>query len=343
MKYCDKCLAEITDDSEFCKECGAPFTASFEAKEGADREVYPEIARANLLRMRGSLLEAERVCLGVLRRYPNNLTATILMGDIVSDVGRNDEALQWYQSAIEMDPEDAHAKARLEDLTARQEAQKPKETRPPHNQIGRRWLYGMFLLIVSLMTLAGYQAVLLIARTPSERAPALERHTLTVPQPTGAIHKIGDSDYEEQLVQTIAAKHKDVAEEIKWLSQDHRHATMWASIGPYQSPTLNTAVARAVQAAKAIFEADMTVSSVTIKVLGWTGTTVEPVLTASIDKRIVGLQIENALLRDVVKDYFSDVWIRPDLVPPDSPTVNPPGQDLPTPNSGHTSPSSDRQ
>jgi len=68
--------------------------------------VYPEIARSNLLRLRGDVAEAEKVCLGVLKRFPNNPAAHGMMGDLSFETGRLDEARRWYEMALDLTPND---------------------------------------------------------------------------------------------------------------------------------------------------------------------------------------------------------------------------------------------
>ncbi|MEW5883805.1 MAG: tetratricopeptide repeat protein [Armatimonadota bacterium] len=111
MKLCDKCYALLEEDALFCTECGASVT---EGVEGSDAIVYPDIARANLARMRGNEAEAERICLAILKRYPNNVSAHILLGDIYWDSERLEEAMQWYDLATSLAPENAILKLKLE-------------------------------------------------------------------------------------------------------------------------------------------------------------------------------------------------------------------------------------
>lgn len=112
MKLCDKCFSMVDPDAAFCAECGAPTGEARE--ETSDALVYPEIARANLLRMRGEHIEAEKICLAVLKRFPNNPTSHILMGDIHTEQGNLEQAKQWYEMAFEITPENTSLKKKLE-------------------------------------------------------------------------------------------------------------------------------------------------------------------------------------------------------------------------------------
>jgi hypothetical protein len=104
LKLCDKCFFVLEADWTFCKECGAPIDE--ENANESDAVVYPEIARSNLLRLRGDLSEAEKVCLGVLKRFPNNPAAHGMMGDLSFESGRLDEARRWYEMALDLTPSD---------------------------------------------------------------------------------------------------------------------------------------------------------------------------------------------------------------------------------------------
>lgn len=119
MKICDRCFAEIEVDAEFCTECGARIDGS---DAGAvDAAVYPQLAKANLLRMRGNHAEAERLCLAVLKQFPYNSTAHILLGDIHADKGNSREALDWYELAVELEPENASLKAKRDRIRKERE------------------------------------------------------------------------------------------------------------------------------------------------------------------------------------------------------------------------------
>jgi tetratricopeptide (TPR) repeat protein len=130
MKFCDHCLAPLSQNATHCPECGLPVTSGTDdplliAEE--ERLVNPRLAHANLLRMRGQLEEAMRVCAEVLRQFPGNVHAHALMGDIHRDQGNLEEAAQWYKLALDLAPDSAVDRRRLEqvqqELELRQKAQ----------------------------------------------------------------------------------------------------------------------------------------------------------------------------------------------------------------------------
>ncbi|GIV05224.1 MAG: hypothetical protein KatS3mg016_0799 [Fimbriimonadales bacterium] len=155
---CPKCFAEIPDTSAFCMECGArikedaldPLYA-----EGSDREVYPELARANLLRMQGKYEEAIEVCRRILGRFPSNETVHALLGDIYADQGKYEDAIQWYELLVELAPGNAHHMAKLHNLRAMHAAQvappppiTEPEVKPAKPKVFAYALFGLLALIL---------------------------------------------------------------------------------------------------------------------------------------------------------------------------------------------------
>lgn len=98
--------------SEFCAECGAPLEDA-PGIGGSDQEVYPELAKANLLRMRKEYKPAEDICLSILRRYPNNASANTLLGDICTERGDLEQAAEWYELALDILPDSQTDKEKL--------------------------------------------------------------------------------------------------------------------------------------------------------------------------------------------------------------------------------------
>lgn len=102
FNICDRCFASVPSGLAACPECGAPIQTEEKATEQGDSQVYHELARANLLRMRGDYLAAEAECLKILRRFPNNASAHTLLGDIYNEKGDPEQALQWYELSIDL-------------------------------------------------------------------------------------------------------------------------------------------------------------------------------------------------------------------------------------------------
>lgn len=109
---CERCFASVKSGSEFCPECGAPIGKA--AAEGSDAAIYPELARANLLRMRGDYSAALDHCRGILRKFPNNVTANQLLGDICVEMDDLEQAKEWYELALDIAPDSEQIRNKLE-------------------------------------------------------------------------------------------------------------------------------------------------------------------------------------------------------------------------------------
>ncbi|MCB8932120.1 MAG: tetratricopeptide repeat protein [Fimbriimonadaceae bacterium] len=117
-RLCDKCFATIAVDAPYCPECGAALDSESRS-DGSDVAIYPDLARANLLRMRGDYKAAEDVCLGILRRFPNNATANGLLGDICAERGDLEQAAEWYELALDIVKDSESVRSKLESVRTR--------------------------------------------------------------------------------------------------------------------------------------------------------------------------------------------------------------------------------
>jgi hypothetical protein len=111
---CPLCKAKVSTGSLYCSSCGARTGAvAVAVAEPADPHEESLLAEANLLRMRGRWPEAEAKCVDVMRISPKSVHAHSLLGDIYREQGRLDEAAQWYQMALDLDPNSGADLAKL--------------------------------------------------------------------------------------------------------------------------------------------------------------------------------------------------------------------------------------
>ncbi|MBC8064109.1 MAG: tetratricopeptide repeat protein [Chlorobia bacterium] len=108
---CERCFASVKGGSEFCPECGGPMGSG--PAEGSDAAIYPELARANLLRMRGDHKAALEQCRMILHKFPNNVTANQLLGDLCAELGDLEQAKEWYELALDIAPNHAQIQKKL--------------------------------------------------------------------------------------------------------------------------------------------------------------------------------------------------------------------------------------
>jgi hypothetical protein len=98
------------------------------ARADIPQDVHHELARANLFRVRGEFEGAEELCLAVLRRYPNSAPTHTLLGDIADDRDDLEQAERWYDLALDLDPDSAGDRRKLEDVRARRHASDAQTT-----------------------------------------------------------------------------------------------------------------------------------------------------------------------------------------------------------------------
>lgn len=116
--YCSQCGTSLPHPGLVCDRC-------ITAPNSAARPAESLLLRANLLRMRGRWDAAAEQCAAILRLDPANPTAHSLLGDILQDQGRAEEARHWYQLALDLNPTSEADRAKLaradEMLEARQQ------------------------------------------------------------------------------------------------------------------------------------------------------------------------------------------------------------------------------
>ena len=163
-------------------------------RDGPDSEdsaIYPELARANLHRIHGEYREAADVCRKILRTYPGNLTAHTLMGDIAAEDGQLNEATEWYELALDLEPDRVPERRKLESVRRRlgeQEAAATAEQLGIPTQAPRARLFA--ISTVAFVALVGVGGFFLNDFVRSRTAPvSVIRTPITVqsPAPTGSV------------------------------------------------------------------------------------------------------------------------------------------------------------
>jgi hypothetical protein len=123
---CDRCFNAIPPGAVTCPECGAPVkNATVSESEAA---VYPELARANLARMRGDYKQAEDQLLSILKRYPNNPSANEMLGDLAAEREDYVHAVEWYEMALEIVPNSASIARKARDARSRIDKKESQDT-----------------------------------------------------------------------------------------------------------------------------------------------------------------------------------------------------------------------
>lgn len=188
MRTCERCQTAVAADARVCPECGAPLVPG--ARADIPQDVHHELARANLLRVRGEFDAAESLCLAVLRRYPNSAPTHTLLGDIADDRDDLEQAERWYDLALDLDPESAGDRRKLEDVRARKNATDAETTveqigLPPRRSIS--W-FNLGLAVFALLSFAG-AAYVGFARKDTQRPNAPVTTSVQAPSDALAVNK----------------------------------------------------------------------------------------------------------------------------------------------------------
>lgn len=69
-----------------------------------DRKILQaELARVNLLRIRGDVSSSKTLCLSILKRFPESVDAHVMMGDLHAEQADLAPAAEWYSLALDID------------------------------------------------------------------------------------------------------------------------------------------------------------------------------------------------------------------------------------------------
>lgn len=208
---CDKCFASVKRGEEFCPECGAPMA---QATEGSDSAIYTELAQANLFRMRGEYKGAEDVLLRILRKFPNNVTANTMLGDIAATQGNFDQAAEWYELALDITPKSTALQDKLANVRDRVSERETVSTaevlglpteKPKH-------------LMVAVIGVAAISVVALAAYFLSQRSSGPDL-TTQGPNPNSPVILRGDSDTPKNTPPAIDPNPALTAEDLELQKQ----------------------------------------------------------------------------------------------------------------------------
>jgi len=134
---CPQCSRPAFSSAADCAEpnCAEPNCAEPNCPRVAEPEVdwddsapYSQLARANLLRIRGDLGSAKALTQRVIRTFPKSTDAHALMGDLFVDEGRLEEARNWYEIALDLAPGTPAYQRKLEGIRQRIAEHEASET-----------------------------------------------------------------------------------------------------------------------------------------------------------------------------------------------------------------------
>ncbi len=182
---CDKCFATIPLGATICPECGAPVKNVTTAE--AEVAIYPELAAANLSRMRGDYKLAEEQLLTIVRKYPNNPSANEMLGDLATEREDYDQAIQWFELALEILPDSASIARKVRGARERIEKKDAQETTAnlgiPSQSSKLPLLIGVFTILGIAIAIVAYMMGTSVKAKSSQPINVIRAENGSVEQP----------------------------------------------------------------------------------------------------------------------------------------------------------------
>ncbi|MDI9636557.1 hypothetical protein QM565_12425 [Geitlerinema splendidum] len=337
---CPRCFAMNLAEATFCEECGASLDSE---SEGSDAEVYQDLSRANLLRIRGESKAAIDVCLSILRRYPNNISAHSLLGEIYLEQDDFKQATEWFEMAVDLAPDSKREMHLLERARSLYKSQNEKSTidqleipKRPNNTL---YAVGMVVLLV----IVGFAAFMAGAQRPSQSkesqrisepivippSPAITNEP-TTPQPEeDPTIKIQQDEIVLARLQALPDRGKQIQSFI--LDPATQTAVVTATQGLAES-----AEVAALLISSDVFSNENSITQLTVRISSFGSLIFSGKLTRTQydEARVLATSTS---LATVAKQVFANAWRVPSI-PPTGGATEPKSEENQTPgtnNSGH--------
>lgn len=296
MRRCEDCQIILDSTVRFCPKCGKQVGPA--GAPAVQRDVNALLASANLHRIRQEWEAAIADATEALKVDPRNPDIASILADIYEQRGQLDDAMIWCQMSLELNPDSAPEKSRLERIRKKSTAAgsaSPGAFRALRRRvkIGAMVMAGVFILILVLALIARNRGGGVDQRSgpePRQRTPIVSpglvepgtttpnssvwRPSMTAPL-TG-----GQAGTSAPIVRTIGEG--QIRAELQGLRQtgvriddaivDPRQGVLIVtfSVGPDYA-TRNAIIAGAGALAQAVFKSNREVNYVTARCLVTTG------------------------------------------------------------------------
>ncbi len=154
MQTCNNCNVSVDDDAKYCPECGKRLGGD---PREPDERVGSLLASADLNKIRGEWDLAVADATEALRLDPNNADVASLLASIYEQNDNLDEAVVWYQVALELNPKRFADRARLQLVSERIAAAGKQKITGPITLAGKRpwarWGAAALAIIVLIVLL----------------------------------------------------------------------------------------------------------------------------------------------------------------------------------------------
>ncbi len=193
MDFCSHCLSPLKSGDRKCPECGLSTSgedADILLRDREERSINLQLARINLLRIRGQRREAINICEEILKYHPENADALAVRGDLAFDEGNLNEASRWYRTAADAAPGKLVYQQRLQDVMAevdrRSQIQEHENTMAMLSRRTRNYrLFGIIMGVGLLLTLVMLSQVIQPSKQGNIRGQvSISKHNTAPPSPT---------------------------------------------------------------------------------------------------------------------------------------------------------------
>ena len=134
---CNSCGHDVAGADSFCPACGR--AAGPSPTTGRAGDLYLLLLTANVLRLRHHWALAEAKCSEALKLDPDSASACSVMGDVLRDQGREEDAIEWYKMAVDRDPASEADRKKLEALIDRRFSAQPEPRLGPSLAAVKKW------------------------------------------------------------------------------------------------------------------------------------------------------------------------------------------------------------
>lgn len=229
----------------------------------SNEEAQAILAKANLLRLRGDIAQAEQICMTVMASRPADVIALAMLGDIRFEASRSEEAEHFYDLAVQTGEAPAAVQEKLHELRSRRERRpevRPSATAP--------WVVPAIACVGFLSTVAvvamiaphfqpKLEAVSVKVIAPKEpEVPKATEPATVHPAPKGAL---ADSVFLQKLNQRT-----EIEDRIETVELDPRNDSVTLSAQIRATDTPRTVAAMLAYAA---FATDLNLKSVSIRLI----------------------------------------------------------------------------
>jgi hypothetical protein len=164
---------------------GTNMSATVGVNDQDSQILQADLAKVNLLRIRGDFSSAKTLCLSILKRYPESVDAHVMMGDLHSEQAELAPAAEWYSLALDLDPKAPSVAVKLARVQAGLDITKQAVSSRALIQIGKKTSPWLFVAALASALSIGSIAYIAGLKNPPNQSGNYVREKISAP-PTNA-------------------------------------------------------------------------------------------------------------------------------------------------------------